>query len=173
VAVRAVVGQQISVSGARTILTRLVAEHGATLGPDGQARPDGLGATFPDAATMAGLDPTSLPMPRSRGRALVGLCAAIADGQVPLDRSAPRAEVRARLLELPGIGPWTADHILLRSLGDPDVFLPTDVGVRHGLTALGVDPAAAEQVSRAWRPWRSYALMHLWTTAQPDEKEIP
>ena len=114
---------------------------------------------------MAGLDPASLPMPRSRGRALVGLCAAIADGQVPLDRSAPRAEVRARLLELPGIGPWTADYILLRSLGDPDVFLPTDVGVRHGLTALGVDPAAAEQVSRAWRPWRSYALMHLWTAA--------
>jgi AraC family transcriptional regulator of adaptative response / DNA-3-methyladenine glycosylase II len=171
VAVRAVVGQQISVSGARTILARMVASHGAALAPDGQTRPDGLGATFPDAATMAGLDPASLPMPRSRGRALVGLCSAIADGQVPLDRSAPRAEVRARLLELPGIGPWTADYILLRSLGDPDVFLPTDVGVRHGLTAVGVDPAAAEQVSRAWRPWRSYALMHLWTAAQPDQKE--
>jgi AraC family transcriptional regulator of adaptative response / DNA-3-methyladenine glycosylase II len=75
--------------------------------------------------------------------------------------------VRRRLLELRGVGPWTADYILLRSLGDPDVFLPTDVGVRHGLAALGADPSAAEALSQAWRPWRSYALMHLWASVPP------
>jgi AraC family transcriptional regulator of adaptative response / DNA-3-methyladenine glycosylase II len=165
VAVRAVVGQQISVAGARTILARLVAAHGTPMGADRDARPDALSHTFPDAATLAGLDPASLPMPRSRGRALLGLCAAIADGDVPLDRSVDRAEVRRRLLERPGIGPWTADYILLRALGDPDVFLPTDVGVRHGLRALGADPTSAEALSRTWRPWRSYALMHLWACA--------
>jgi AraC family transcriptional regulator, regulatory protein of adaptative response / DNA-3-methyladenine glycosylase II len=104
-------------------------------------------------------------MPRSRGRALVALCAAIAAGDIPLDRSLPRSEVRRRLLEVPGVGPWTAGYILLRALGDPDVFLPTDVGVRHGLTDIGVSATAAESLSRAWRPWRSYALMHLWVVA--------
>jgi AraC family transcriptional regulator of adaptative response / DNA-3-methyladenine glycosylase II len=167
VAVRAVVGQQISVAGARTVLTRLVAAHGTPLAADAGPRPDGLSHTFPDAATLAGLDPESLPMPRSRGRALVGLCAAIAAGDIPLDRSMARTEVRRRLLELRGVGPWTADYILLRSLGDPDVFLPTDVGVRHGLAALGADPSAAEALSQAWRPWRSYALMHLWASVPP------
>jgi AraC family transcriptional regulator of adaptative response / DNA-3-methyladenine glycosylase II len=72
--------------------------------------------------------------------------------------------VRARLLELPGIGPWTADYVALRALGDPDVFLPTDVGVRRALTGLGEDPAAAGTLGHAWRPWRSYGLMHLWST---------
>ena len=170
VAVRAVVGQQISVAGARTVLARVVATYGTALELGAGARPDGLGSTFPDAATLAALDPETLPMPRSRGRALVALCTAIAAGDIPLDRSLPRSEVRRRLLEVPGVGPWTADYILLRALGDPDVFLPTDVGVRHGLSHIGVNVAAAESLSRAWRPWRSYALMHLWAVAasRPD-----
>ena len=162
---RAVVGQQISVAGARTVLARVVATYGTALELGAGARPDGLGSTFPDAATLAALDPETLPMPRSRGRALVAVCTAVAAGDIPLDRSLPRGEVRRRLLEVPGVGPWTADYILLRALGDPDVFLPTDVGVRHGLTDIGVSIAAAESLSRAWRPWRSYALMHLWAVA--------
>ncbi len=165
VAVRAVVGQQISVAGARTVLARVVATYGTALELGAAARPDGLGSTFPEAATLAGLDPDTLPMPRSRGRALVALCAAIAAGDIPLDRSLPRSEVRRRLLEVPGVGPWTADYIRLRALGDPDVFLPTDVGVRHGLSHIGANAAAAESLSRAWRPWRSYALMHVWAVA--------
>jgi AraC family transcriptional regulator of adaptative response / DNA-3-methyladenine glycosylase II len=92
-----------------------------------------------------------------------------------LDRSADRGEVRARLLGLPGIGPWTADYIAFRVLGDPDVFLPTDVGVRRAAEWLGLDDV--EQHSQAWRPWRSYALSHLWSSlgdpgpAAPEKKE--
>ena len=106
-------------------------QHGAE--PIAADAAGGLDAShFPTMRRLAGLDPETLPMPRSRGRALVALCAAIAAGDIPLDRSLPRSEVRRRLLEVPGVGPWTADYIRLRALGDPDVFLPTDVGVRHG-----------------------------------------
>ena len=108
-------------------------------------------------------------MPRARGRALVALCAALAAGDIRLDRSAERDDVRARLLELPGIGPWTADYIALRALGHPDVFLPTDVGVRHALARLGLDPKAAADNAERWRPWRSYALLHLWTSLSDGE----
>ena len=158
-AVRAVIGQQVSVAGARTVAGRLVAEHGTAL-----AHPeDGLTHLFPDAATIAGLDPEDLPMPRARGRALTGLCRALADGDVALDRGPDRDDVRRRLLALAGIGPWTADYVAMRALGHPDVFLPTDVGVRNALAALGErgDP------SEAWRPWRSYALMYLWQSLAP------
>ena len=83
-----------------------------------------------------------------------------------LDRGADRVDVRARLLALPGIGPWTADYVAMRALGDPDVFLPTDVGVRRALAGLGLagDADSAQTLSRHWRPWRSYGLMHLWST---------
>ena len=74
------------------------------------------------------------------------------------------ADVRARLLALPGIGPWTADYVAMRALGDPDVFLPTDIGVRRALTARGDDPSLAARQAEGWRPWRSYGLMHLWST---------
>jgi AraC family transcriptional regulator of adaptative response / DNA-3-methyladenine glycosylase II len=165
IAVRAVIGQQISVSGAPSIAGRLVATYGEEL--PASAAYNGLTHLFPRAEVLAEVDPEDLPMPRARGRALNALCAAIASGGIALDRSADRAEVRARLLALPGIGPWTADYIAMRALGDPDVFLPTDVGVRNALRARGLDPASAGQLSQAWRPWRSYALMHLWTSLTP------
>ncbi|MEJ7707447.1 MAG: AlkA N-terminal domain-containing protein [Nocardioidaceae bacterium] len=175
VAVRAVVGQQISVPGARTILGRLAAEYGERLALPTR---DGVGGTgrltllFPTAEAMAAVDPEQLPMPRARGRALVGLAAAVADGRVVLDRSADRREVREMLLALPGIGPWTADYIALRALGDPDVFLPTDLGVRQGLAALGHlngGAFAAGDVAQRWRPWRSYALMHVWKSLNEEK----
>jgi AraC family transcriptional regulator of adaptative response / DNA-3-methyladenine glycosylase II len=159
VAVRAIVGQQISVAGARTILSRLVEEHGDRAFDDGQ-----LTHLFPTPEALGGLDADALPMPRSRGRALIGLAAAVAGGDVVLDRSADRLSVRESLLALTGIGPWTADYIALRALGDPDVFLAGDLGVRQGLSAIGAVGNPAE-VAAAWRPWRSYALMHVWSTA--------
>lgn len=156
VAVRAVIGQQVSVAGARTVAARLVAATDREVTTD----VDGLTHLFPDAATIAGLDPEALPMPRSRGRALTGLAAALAGGDIALDRGPDRGDVRRSLLDRPGIGPWTADYIALRALGDPDVFLPTDVGVRH---ALDRHPDADPD---RWAPWRSYALLHLWTSLE-------
>jgi AraC family transcriptional regulator of adaptative response / DNA-3-methyladenine glycosylase II len=166
VAVRAVLGQQVSVAGARTVAGRLVQRYGEAL-PAAVVTSE-VSHLFPTAEALAEADPEELPMPRARGRALVTLCAALATGQVALDRSADREEVRRRLLALPGIGPWTADYIALRALGAPDVFLPTDVGVRHALRQHGVDPAGAEQLAGRWRPWRSYALMHLWASLAPE-----
>jgi AraC family transcriptional regulator, regulatory protein of adaptative response / DNA-3-methyladenine glycosylase II len=156
-AVRAVIGQQISVAGARTVIGGLVERYGERI-----AGEDGLTHLFPSPEVLAAADPTQLPMPRSRATALTGLAAAVAAGGVVLDRSASRASVRESLLKLKGIGPWTADYISLRALGDPDVFLPTDLGVKQGLAALGAvgDPA---EIAAGWRPWRSYALLHVWT----------
>jgi AraC family transcriptional regulator of adaptative response / DNA-3-methyladenine glycosylase II len=153
-AIRAVIGQQVSVAAARTIAGRLVAEYGEPL-----KRPVGsVTHLFPTPAVLATLAPAELPMPRARARALTGLAAALAAGEVVLDRDG--------LLALPGIGPWTASYVAMRALGDPDAFLPTDLGVRRALERLGADgsPAAAEAIAERWRPYRAYALQHLWTT---------
>jgi len=169
-ATRAVVGQQVTVAAARTLVTRLVADLGTPLELVGEHHVSHL---FPTAEALAEIDPVELAMPRSRGRALVAVASSLADGDVVLDRSGERAEVRARLLALPGVGPWTADYIAFRVLGDPDVFLPTDVGVRHAAARLGLDDIAGH--SERWRPWRSYALIHLWSSlgdpSTHDEKE--
>jgi AraC family transcriptional regulator of adaptative response / DNA-3-methyladenine glycosylase II len=149
VAVRAVLGQQVSVAGARTLAARLVSDYGQPVG-------DGW-SLFPSAEALAAA--TSLPLPASRARALVALASAVASGSIDLDRGTPRDDVVRGLVALPGIGPWTASYVAMRALGDPDAFLPTDLGVVRALRAAGADVSAAE----AWRPWRSYALMHLWT----------
>ncbi|HET8561500.1 MAG TPA: AlkA N-terminal domain-containing protein [Marmoricola sp.] len=165
IAVRAVLGQQVSVAAARTQAARLAAEYGEPLPFDGDHAVTHL---FPGSDVLAALAPESLPMPRARGRALTGLAAALADGRVRLDRSAERAEARAALLELPGIGPWTADYVAMRALGEPDAFLPTDLGVRGAAGRLGIDDIRSH--SDAWRPWRSYALMHLWARQETNEE---
>jgi AraC family transcriptional regulator of adaptative response / DNA-3-methyladenine glycosylase II len=146
-AVRALLGQQISVAAARTLAGRLTAQLGEPL-------TDPRGAVthrFPAPAALAALDPETLPMPRARGRALVRLAAALAEGE-PIDE------------RLPGIGPWTTAYVALRS-GDDDAFLATDLGVKHGLTALGADPRRAAQLAEAWRPYRGFAVAHLWAAA--------
>ena len=165
--VRAVVGQQVSVAGARTVAGRLVATSGSALGDSAlgdSALPDRL---FPTAAQLAAVDPATLAMPRARGRALVGACRAIADGAVEL--TAGPAELRAALLALPGIGPWTADYLLLRAFGQRDVFLAGDLGIRRALERLGADgrPRPAAERAEAWSPWRSYATLHLWRSLEP------
>lgn len=166
--VRAILGQQVSVVGARTIAARLTETLGETI-PAALAAASGGGLThcFPAASVIAAIDPEDLPMPRSRGRALARALALVADGSLALDPGADRAEVEARLLAVDGIGPWTASYVAMRALGDPDVFLPTDIGVLRGLAALGGpgDAASAAERASAWRPWRSYALHHLWSVA--------
>ncbi len=159
-AVRAILGQQVSVVGARTLAGRLVQAIGEPL----RHPHAGLTHAFPTAAAIADLDPAQLAMPASRKRALQGMCAAIADGKIVIDAGADRGELSERMLALPGIGPWTMSYISMRALADPDVFLPTDLGVKHGLEHIGLDgsPKGALAASEAWRPWRSYALHHLW-----------
>lgn len=167
VAIRAVIGQQVSVVGACTVTGRIVAAYGVPV----ETSVPGLTHLFPSTQTLAAVDPETLPMPRARGRALVGLAAALAAGPagggLALDRGSARGEVRATLLALPGIGPWTADYVALRALADPDVFLSTDLGVRTAATRLGLDPAEVVARQEDWRPWRSYALLHLWNTLMP------
>ena len=159
-AVRAVLGQQVSLAAARTGAGRLVAAHGEAL-----PRPRGtVTALFPAPAVLGALDPARLAMPRARARALVGLCRALADGELCLDAGVDRAQARRRLLALPGVGRWTAGYVAMRALGDPDVFLAEDLGVRHALRRLGGpdDPRRARALAAAWAPWRSYASQHLW-----------
>jgi AraC family transcriptional regulator of adaptative response / DNA-3-methyladenine glycosylase II len=139
---RAIVGQQVAVTAARTLLGRLAADHGR----------DGC---FPTPAQLAAADPGALPMPRARGRSLVAAMAAVAeDPGILRDRD--------RLLGLSGVGPWTADYVALR-LGDPDAFLPTDLVVRRAMADLGMEAGRDAR----WRPLRAYALHHLWTSRLP------
>ncbi|HZR49539.1 MAG TPA: AlkA N-terminal domain-containing protein [Streptosporangiaceae bacterium] len=168
-AFRAVLGQQVSVAAARRLGARLSVAYGKPL-----EQPDGaLTHCFPTADALAAADPAALPMPRSRASALTGLAAALASGDLTLDPGADRERAGARLLELPGIGPWTAAYIRMRALSDPDAFLPSDVGVLEALGRLGAVPAgsaaadrakaakAAADLAEGWRPWRSYAVHHL------------
>ena len=164
-AVRTVIGQQVSVCAARTVTARVVAAHGRRV----ETGEPGLTHLFPRPADLATTDPATLPMPRSRGRAVVGLAAALADGDLVVDRGPDRADARRRLLALPGIGPWTADYVAMRALGDPDVFLPTDLGVRAALRRLGQPTLDGGR----WRPWCSYALLHLWHTVIPGQPPPP
>jgi AraC family transcriptional regulator, regulatory protein of adaptative response / DNA-3-methyladenine glycosylase II len=161
IAFRAVLGQQVSLAGAATLAGRLVAEYGEPLrSPLGTVT-----HLFPGAGALAQADLDRLPMPASRGRALIGLAKALHEGRVTLG-AADRDQARESLLELPGIGPWTADYVNLRALSDPDAFLPSDLGLRRALERLGLDgsPANAAKLAEGWRPYRAYALMHLWAT---------
>jgi AraC family transcriptional regulator, regulatory protein of adaptative response / DNA-3-methyladenine glycosylase II len=150
-AVRAVLGQQVSLAAARTLAARLVAEAGEPLPePSG-----GLTHLWPRPEAIAEAAPR-MAMPRSRQRAVAALAGALAAG-LRLD---PGDDL-ASLLELPGIGPWTAAYVAMRALGDPDAWLPSDVGVRHGMERIGASPEAAE----AWRPHRAHAVRHLWASS--------
>jgi AraC family transcriptional regulator of adaptative response / DNA-3-methyladenine glycosylase II len=169
-AVRAVLGQQVSVAGARTLAGRLVADYGEPL-----ARPRGtITHRFPTALALAGADPQRLGMPRARARALSGLAKALAHGDLVLDVGVARDDARAQLLALPGIGPWTSEYIAMRALRDPDAYLPTDLGVRRALEALAHDgrPAAAQAVAERWRPYRAYAVQHLWASLHAPQPTI-
>ena len=154
-ALRTVIGQQVSLRGARAVTARIVAEHGT------RAFDDEPGLLFPTAAQMAEVDPATLPLPRARGRTLVGLARALAEGAITVDAGADRRETRALLLALPGVGPWTADYVAMRALGDPDVLLSSDLAVRRVARLISVDLLRHQQ----WAPWRSYVTQHLWAVA--------
>ncbi|MEV5725140.1 AlkA N-terminal domain-containing protein [Streptomyces pharetrae] len=161
-AVRAVLGQQVSTAAARTHAARLVGAHGESVDdPEG-----GLTHLFPSPGALAAVDPETLAMPRTRRATFTTLVGRLADGSLPLGVESDWPEARARLLALPGFGPWTVDVIAMRALGDPDAFLPTDLGIRRAARELGLPstPAALTARAAAWRPWRAYAVQYLWAT---------
>lgn len=161
-AVRVVLGQQVSTSAARTHAARLVAEHGTPVSdPAG-----GLTHTFPSVTQLLALDPQRLALPGARRRTLTTLIAALAERELVLDAGADWNRAREQLLALPGIGPWTAEVIAMRGLGDPDAFPATDLGVRLAARQLGLpeNPRLLTDISSRWRPWSSYATQYLWTT---------
>jgi AraC family transcriptional regulator of adaptative response / DNA-3-methyladenine glycosylase II len=121
---------------------------------------------FPTAAALADAEPASLGMPESRRRALLSLAEALGRGPVRLAAGRNPDTVRDELVALPGIGPWTAEYVALRALHDADAFMPTDLGVKHALSRLGVDPrpARGQRIAERWRPYRAYAQMHLWAS---------
>jgi AraC family transcriptional regulator of adaptative response / DNA-3-methyladenine glycosylase II len=173
-AIRTVIGQQVSVAGATTLISRLVAALGTPLDhPDGS-----LTHAFPGPEAIAEADLSGLGMTNARQRTLHGLARALADGGVSLDIGVDRRAAVEGLQQIPGIGPWTASYIAMRGLADPDVFLGGDLILRRALDDLSPDagersglhaqPApsvterAANDRATTWRPWRSYAVMHLW-----------
>lgn len=154
--VRAIVGQQVSVSGARTVLGRMTAAIGDRL----DVTHDGLTHVFPSMERMATAGPEAFPMPVARGDTLRRVGHLVAAGELELDPGADRAALVDQLVAVRGIGPWTAHYVVMRGLGDPDIFLAGDLGVRHALAALDLDNSASDR----WRPWRTYAMHHLWAT---------
>ncbi|MEU6890835.1 AlkA N-terminal domain-containing protein [Streptomyces sp. NPDC046557] len=172
-AVRAVLGQQVSTAAARTHAARLVTAHGEPVAdPDPEG---GLTHLFPSPRALAALDPESLALPRSRRATLATLVSALADGSLPLGVDSDWEAARARLVALPGFGPWTTEVIAMRALGDPDAFLPSDLGVRRAAAGLGLPSTPAALTARAagWRPWRAYAVQYLWATDSHPINHLP
>jgi AraC family transcriptional regulator, regulatory protein of adaptative response / DNA-3-methyladenine glycosylase II len=185
-ALRAVLGQQISVAAARTAARRLAAALGEPLPPaladpaphpsaPGPSAPDLL---FPTATVIAQRGAEVLTGPARRIATVLGLAAALAEGTVVLDAGRDPAALRAELIALPGIGPWTAGYLAIRVLGEPDELLATDLAVRRGAAAVGLPSDLDGLVARAqrWKPWRSYAATHLWRAATgpaPNPRRAP
>jgi AraC family transcriptional regulator, regulatory protein of adaptative response / DNA-3-methyladenine glycosylase II len=161
-AVRAVLGQQVSTKAARTHASRLVTAYGQAVHESDGA----LTHTFPSVEQLADIDPGHLAVPAARRRTVTALVAGLADGSVVLDAGCDWDAARQQLLNLPGIGPWTAEVIAMRGLGDPDAFPASDLGLSLAAKQLGLPTGqrALTTRSRSWRPWRSYATQHLWTT---------
>jgi len=158
---RALLGQQVSIAAARTAATRLTRQV-----DDRLAEPDGeLTHLFPSPAAIAALP--SVAGPRRRAETIQSTSAAIADGSLIIDQGRRTAELEADLTARPGIGPWTAGYVAMRVIGDPDVLLTGDLVLRRGAAALGLPEDPADLTTRAedWRPFRSYAGLHLWRAA--------
>jgi AraC family transcriptional regulator of adaptative response / DNA-3-methyladenine glycosylase II len=169
-ALRAVLGQQVSTRAAQTLTGRLV----RSLGEEIADSAGGLTHLFPTAEQLLSVDPSTLAMPQSRRDSLLGLAAALTDGRVDLDPGADRDEARTALSALKGLGPWTVETVMMRALGDPDAFLPTDLGVAT-LAPLAGLPSGKDLTVRAesWRPWRAYAVQHLWALGTHPINDLP
>lgn len=162
-AVRAILGQQVSVKGATTMAGRLAARFGTSL-----AHPmhGDLSHVFPEPEALADADLTTVGLTTARSAAIRGLARAVCEGRLKLDAAWGAERVEAELTRLPGIGPWTAQYVAMRGLQEPDAFLPGDLGLRRAVSVNGKLPTqtALLEMAKPWRPWRAYAAMHLWMT---------
>jgi AraC family transcriptional regulator of adaptative response / DNA-3-methyladenine glycosylase II len=159
-AVRAILGQQISVQAARTFAGRIAETIGTPL-----ERPvDGVTHLFPTAPQMTEASLGSLGLTNARAATLRHLAELVAAGELDLSGATDREATTGRLLAVKGIGPWTVAYVGMRALRDPDAFPAGDLGVRLGFESLGLSsaPAAIRDHAERWRPWRAYAVMHLW-----------
>ncbi|WP_343574626.1 DNA-3-methyladenine glycosylase 2 family protein [Mycobacterium sp.] len=170
-AVRVVLGQQVPTKAARTHVGRLVTAYGHPIHDANGA----LTHTFPSTEQLSEIDPAQLAVPASRRRTVANLIAALADGSVLLNAGCDWDQARSQLLALPGIGPWTAEVIAMRGLGDPDAFPASDLGLRLAAEQLALPTDHRELTARSqrWRPWRSYATQHLWTTLEHSVNHWP
>ncbi len=170
IAVRAVIGQQVSVAAARTFTARLVDRFGTPLPADA---PGGFARLFPDAATLVDTDLTTIGLTRRRAETINVLARALLDGAVSFASGQTLDDFVGRLTALPGIGPWTAHYMALRALAHPDAFPADDLVLQKALPGDGsrLTARALAEHAQAWRPWRAYAVIHLWrdamTTAAP------
>lgn len=159
-AIRAIVGQQVSVAGARTTLGRITDRLGEPLpSPVGSIR-----RLFPTAEQLAEAPRDAFGMPAARTDAIVAVARMVADGALDLSGSGELEPTLASLTSIRGVGNWTASYVAMRALRVPDAFPTADLGVRRGFAALGLadDPASIRERAERWRPWRAYAAMHLW-----------
>ncbi|GGK58070.1 AlkA N-terminal domain-containing protein [Ornithinimicrobium pekingense] len=174
-ALRAVLGQQISTTRAAGLAARLVEVLGRPL-PTALTDQGGPTHLFPSPSALADAPDDAYPgMPGARRGALRGLATALATGDLDLSPGASWKMARLALLALPGIGPWTTEIIALRGLGDPDAFPSTDLGLRTAARAAGLDDStrALQQRADAWRPWRSYAVQLLWASSDHAAARLP
>jgi AraC family transcriptional regulator of adaptative response / DNA-3-methyladenine glycosylase II len=159
-AVRAILGQQVTVKGASTLSGRLVERWGVRLPREGE----GPTHLFPRAEVLAEADVAAIGLPGARARSLRALSQAVASGDLALAPGAPLEETRAKLHSIPGIGDWTAQVIAMRALGEPDAFPAGDLGLRRALGRHGspLDARSLARRAERWRPWRAYAALWLW-----------
>jgi len=162
-AIRAVLGQQITVVAAIRLAGKLVAQYGTPL----ETPHGGITHVFPTAEVLAAADLATLGMPKARGRTLSGVAQALLDDPELFEPKASLKEGVARLVALPGIGDWTAQYIAMRQMREADAFASGDIGLINALAALEGGPVSARQLlarAEAWRPLRAYAAQHLWTS---------
>jgi 3-methyladenine DNA glycosylase/8-oxoguanine DNA glycosylase len=149
-AVRAMLGQQVTVKGASTLAGRLVARFGV-----------------PQASILADADLAVIGLPKARAESMRGFARAVCDQRIRFDGTVSSLEMIGRMCEFPGIGPWTANYIAMRALGDPDAFPASDLGLLKAARASS--PRKLAGLAERWRPWRSYAAMYLWESLHADQ----
>ncbi len=170
-AIRIVIGQQVSTAAARTHAARLVEAVGTPV----HTPVDGLTHLFPAAAAVAGAPQHALAFPRARRRSVRELAAALAEGRVDVSVGADPVAARAELQKLPGIGSWTVESIAMRALGEPDAFPAGDLGLLRVARSRDIATTAAQlrQASQRWRPWRAYATQYLWAASSHPVNQLP